>query len=128
MTDNINRGSLEGRQTGVSAEGVVPRQNQQALNPTLEDAYWRENYIRRPYVKADRSYEYYQPAYRYGWESRLTNAGKSWEEMEPHLARGWEDNLASSQIAWHEARLAVRDAWNRIGLAHPGESNRARGS
>ena len=44
--------------------------------------------------------------------------------MEPDLARGWEDNLASSQIAWHEARLAVRDAWNRIEGLHPGESNR----
>ena len=124
MTDNINRGGLEGPERSAMAGGLASRQARPAIDAAAEDAYWREHYIRRPYVKADRSYEYYQPAYRYGWETRLTNAGKSWEEMEPHLARGWEDNLASSQIAWYEARLAVRDAWNRIAQLHPGESNR----
>ena len=125
MADRINRGGFERAEMGAMAGGLGSQQSREAFNPAVEDAYWRENYIRRPYVKADRSYEYYQPAYRYGWESRFTNAGKDWEEMEPHLARGWEDNLASSQITWHEARLAVRDAWNRIGQLHPGESNRA---
>ena len=125
MVDNINRGGLERHEARPVAGGLTSQQIRQPFDASAEDAYWRENYIRRPYVKADRSYEYYQPAYRYGWESRLTNAGKSWEEMEPHLARGWEDNLASSQIAWHEARLAVRDAWSRLAQLHPGESNRA---
>ena len=125
MVDKINRGGFERHAGGAIAGGLASQQTRKGFDVTAEDAYWREQYIRRPYVKADRSYEYYQPAYRYGWESRLTNAGKSWEEMEPHLARGWEDNLASSQVAWHEARLAVRDAWSRVAQLHPGESNRA---
>jgi hypothetical protein len=124
MTDSIERGgddkSREPLLNAPTAEG-----NKEAINPATEDNYWRESYLRRPYAKADRGYEHYQPAYRYGWESWLTNAGKSWGEMEPDLARGWEDNIASSQIAWHEARLAVRDAWERIAQRHPGESNRA---
>ena len=34
---------------------------------TDEDTYWRTNYRTRPYASsAERDYDYYQPAYRYG--------------------------------------------------------------
>src|SRR5947199_4185708 len=35
----------------------------------VQDEYWRDNYGSRPYTLADRGYEYYQPAYKYGHES-----------------------------------------------------------
>jgi hypothetical protein len=33
------------------------------------DAHFREQYASRPYARADRAYEHYQPAYRYGFDS-----------------------------------------------------------
>jgi hypothetical protein len=35
---------------------------------TAEDEYWRTNYRSRPYA-GSQSYDYYQPGYRYGYES-----------------------------------------------------------
>ena len=36
-----------------------------------EDAYWQSAYPERPYARADRSYEYYRAAYRYGAERAM---------------------------------------------------------
>ena len=117
-------GALDPLEAAAREGRLASGGSHEAFDPTTEDDYWRENYAQRPYVKGDRGYEHYQPAYRYGWELRQTNAGRNWEEMEPDLARGWEDNLASSQVAWHEPKLAARDAWERLDRQHPGESNR----
>lgn len=78
-----------------------------------EDAYWRQEYARGPYAKADRDYEHYAPAYRYGTESRTRYAGRSWEDAEPELERGWHAWRGSTQTAWGEIRDAVRDAFHR---------------
>ena len=60
-------GAAAGALTGVGvAKGVDV-----AVNPDDEDAYWREHHATRPYATADRSYNDYRPAYRYGWESRV---------------------------------------------------------
>jgi len=53
-----------------------------------EDAYWRENYSKRPYTTRETKYETYQPAYRYGWESRARHTGKNWDDVENDLASG----------------------------------------
>ena len=39
----------------------------EAVNPTAEDAYWRENYRNRPYFQPGADYDQYEPAYRYGY-------------------------------------------------------------
>ena len=78
-----------------------------------EDAYWRQEYATRPYAKADRDYDHYAPAYRYGAESRARHAGRSWEEAEPELERGWHAYRGSTQTAWAEIKDAVRDAFHR---------------
>ena len=31
-----------------------------------EEQYWRSNFSTRPYVNADRGFDFYQPGYRYG--------------------------------------------------------------
>ena len=37
---------------------------------STEDAYWRTNYKNRPYASSGTNdYDYYQPGYRYGYES-----------------------------------------------------------
>jgi hypothetical protein len=81
---------------------------------TSEDAYWREHHAERPYVVADRGYEHYQPAYRYGFEAALRAQGKSWEEIEADLRRGWETPGQHLEGAWDEIKDAVHDAWTRV--------------
>lgn len=79
-----------------------------------EDRYWRESVSSRPYFTADRSYDYYQPAYRYGWESAGRYSGRTWDEVEPDLEHGWEKARGKSRSTWQEIKAAVRDAWDRV--------------
>jgi len=79
-----------------------------------QDEYWRDNYGSRPYTHADRAYEYYQPAYKYGHESAFFYGGRPWDqEVEADLARGWEQARGESNCTWAESRDAVRDAYER---------------
>ena len=84
------------------------------VSPTEEDAYWRDNYINRPYADQTLSYDYYRPAYRYGWESRKRFMDRRWDEVEKDLAKGWRDNRGPSRLGWPDAKLAARDAWQRV--------------
>ena len=89
-----------------------------AVDANEEASYWRETFASRPYGKRDRDFSFYEPAYRYGWESARRHAGdpRPFEEVEParrRLALVDGGRLLSSH-EWHEAREAVRDAWRRI--------------
>ena len=86
----------------------------EALNPTVEDAYWRTNHKTRPYAKADMSYDAYQPAYKYGWESRAKYADNKYDEVESNLESGWERTRGTSKMAWSDGKSAVKDAWHRV--------------
>lgn len=77
-----------------------------------EDAYWREEYATRPYARADRDYEHFQHAYRFGAEARMRHVGRDWAEVEPQLESGWHAYRGSSQTAWAEIVDAVRDAFH----------------
>ena len=115
-------GAAAGALTGVGvAKGV-----DLVVNQEEEDAYWRSNYGSRPYVTADRGYEYYRPAFRYGWESRARHAGKSYDEVEPDLGRGWNNFRGESTLGWQEAKSATRDAWHRIQRHVAGEADHDR--
>jgi hypothetical protein len=107
-------GAVVGAAVGAVAGGLAGKGAAEKVNPTVEDGYWRENYRTRPYAKADLGYETYQPAYRYGWESRSTYAGKKYDEVESDLERGWDSAKGTSKMAWGEAKEAVRDAWHRV--------------
>ena len=78
-----------------------------------EDAYWREQYATRPYARADRDYDHFQHAYRYGAEARTRHAGREWHEVEPELETGWHAYRGDTQTKWGEIKDAVRDAFHR---------------
>ena len=82
---------------------------------TAESAYWRDNFMTRPYIKADefRDFRFYEPAYRYGFESAHRYRGKSWDEAQRDLEHGWEDYKLRGKLMWHEIKDAVRDSWDR---------------
>jgi hypothetical protein len=99
-----------------TADAETDWASEPAFNPMLEEAYWRENYRRRPYYMPSRTFADYQCAFRYGWENAMRREfrGRSFEQVERWLERGWTGKL----ITWKESREAVRDAWNRVRAGH----------
>ena len=118
-------GAVVGTVVGAVAGGLAGKGVAEAVNPTAEDAYWRENYKTRPYAQGDYSYdEDYRPAYQYGWESRTRHQGKQFDEVEPDLRRDWEQRKGGSRLGWDSAKQATRDAWHRVERAVPGDADR----
>jgi len=114
-------GALVGGSVGAVAGGLAGKEAAEASNPTVEDAYWRANFKSRPYVVVVDTYEVYQPAYRYGWESYANYRGRTFEEAEPELRRVWETTPAATTLSWERARSATRDAWNRVERGFPAD-------
>jgi hypothetical protein len=118
-------GTLVGAAVGAVAGGLVGHGIAEGINPTEEDAYWRENYRTRPYANESRGYEDYQPAYRYGWESKGRYGDRKWDEVEPELGRNWDDyNRGTARQTWDEAKQATRDAWHHVEDRLPGDADR----
>lgn len=116
-------GAVAGAVIGGVAGGYAGKAGAEAIDPTTEDDYWRENYRTRPYYTERSAYEEYQPAYRYGWESRSKYPGKSFDDVEPELERGWSQSNPKSSMTWVNAKQAVRDAWDRVEQAMPGDAD-----
>ena len=79
-----------------------------------EDAYWQSAYPERPYARADRGYEYYRSAYRYGVDAAVRYQDREWHEVEPELRRVWDFHDDSSRASWEEMHPAIRDAWDHV--------------
>jgi hypothetical protein len=79
-----------------------------------EDAYWRQHWHERPWFAADRTYDFYQPGYRYGFESARRYRGRPWIEIENELRGGWNDYRYRGQAAWEHIKDAVKDGWDRV--------------
>jgi hypothetical protein len=104
---------------GGIAGGLAGKATAEAIDPTTEDAYWRDNYSKRPYYAKDVKYETYAPAYRQGWESPAKFPDKQFEEVEPDLRRDWEASEHNATLKWAKAKQASRDAWQRVGRSRP---------
>jgi hypothetical protein len=117
-------GAVVGAAIGAVAGGLGGKGMAESVNPTVEDTYWRNEFINRPYVAKGSTYETYQPAYRYGWESRVLHGNKPYDEVEPTLESGWHSARGTSSMAWPEAKGAVRDAWHRVERAIPGDADK----
>ena len=83
-------GAAVGAVVGGVAGGLAGKSIAESIDPTTEDAYWRETYTSRPYYSEGMVYEEYRPAYQYGWESRARHEGRTWEEVESDLGRDWD--------------------------------------
>ncbi len=107
-------GTVVGAAVGAVVGGLAGKGVAEKIDPTVEDAYWKENYAQRPYVKAGSSYDDYRPAYGYAAASYASHAGKSFDEVEGTLGRDWNRAKGSSTLTWEHAKDATRDAWNRM--------------
>ncbi|HET8645286.1 MAG TPA: hypothetical protein VFO85_07340 [Vicinamibacteria bacterium] len=107
-------GAVVGGAVGAVAGGLAGKGVAESVDPTVEDQYWRENYKARPYIDQGADYDAYRPAYQYGWESYGQYRGRSFDEVEPNLSRDWDNRPDRGRLGWEKAKMAVRDAWDRV--------------
>jgi hypothetical protein len=81
---------------------------------TSEELNWRDHYQQRPYFVAGRDFDYYRPAYRFGFDARDRYEGDEWSDIESDLSRDWEDYKDRGRSTWQQVKDAVRDAWDRL--------------
>ena len=114
-------GAVVGAAVGAVAGGLAGKGAAEAVNPTVEDAYWRDNYKTRPYASGG-TYDQYRPAYQHGWESvqplsrpqvRRRGAGPA--------SRAGRRARPTPASAGTRPSGAARDAWDRVERAMPGD-------
>jgi hypothetical protein len=121
-------GTVAGAVVGSVAGGYDGKGIAETIDPTAEDAYWRENYANRSYCDQSHSYDNdYAPAYRYGWESRSRYHDRTWDQAESDIQKGWEKAKANSRLTWEKAKHATRDAWDRITHSMSGSGSTSTG-
>jgi uncharacterized protein (TIGR02284 family) len=108
-------GAVAGAVVGAVAGGLGGKAVAESINPTAEEAYWRDNYNREPYYEPGRTYDDYAPAYRLGLHGRTGYEG-NFEDVESRLASDWDSKRESSTLTWAQARAASRAAWDRVAL------------
>lgn len=106
-------GAGVGAIVGVVSGGLAGKSAAEAINPTTEHAYWRKEFVNRPYATQGTPYEQFGPAYQFGWESFGNHRDKSFKEVEPQLRRDWDNRRGQSKLSWDHARNAVQEAWQR---------------
>jgi phage tail tape-measure protein len=107
-------GAVVGGAIGAATGALAGQSAAEAVNPSVEDAYWGENYLTRAYVERSRPYTDYRPAFQYGWESRARMGNRPFRDVEGDLERGWDLARGESKLAWAQAKHATSDAWHRI--------------
>lgn len=117
-------GTAVGGVIGAIAGGLAGKGVAEAVDPTAEDAYWRENYNNESYIDRDSSYDDYEPAYRAGYTNYASREGRSYDEVEDNIGRTWDQVKGNSRLGWEKAKHATRAAWDRVERAIPGDSDR----
>jgi hypothetical protein len=123
-------GAAVGAVVGGLAGGLAGKGIAEAIDPTAEDAYWRHEYPRREYYRAEVTYDDIQPAYRHGWEARSRYMDRSWDEVQEQVRREWESQRVERSSdrpadrpsdvvdrpigTWEDAQRPIRDAWDRV--------------
>src|SRR6201996_4973569 len=80
-------GTAIGAAVGAVVGGLAGKGVAEGIDPTAEDAYWRENYASRDYVANGRTYDDYGPAY--GYAVSQYQPGRAFDDIETDLADGW---------------------------------------
>lgn len=107
-------GGLVGLAVGAVTGGLAGSGIAEAVNPTAEETFWRESYVREPYYTKGRGYEYYAPGFRAGWAGRVHHDGRTFDQAEPELMSEYARVQTELDPAWHELRPAARAAWDRV--------------
>jgi len=111
--DNLNKGNtsdigLTGTATGAGTAG------QFSGDWNLDQAWWRENFRDRPYVVADRDFDYYEPGYRFGYEAANRYRGKRFDDVESDLRTDYDRFEHRGKSTWQNMKDAVHDAFDKV--------------
>jgi hypothetical protein len=118
--DQTGTGTRKGGAFATPAEGVPPgtvkgaRDKPDVVDTDAEEAYWRQNFWHRPYVRKGTSFNEFRPAYRYGADAHRLHPSESFEQVEAEMRSGWDRYKGTSSLTWDDARLAAREAWQRV--------------
>src|SRR4051812_6066406 len=105
-------GAAVGGGVGAVVGGLAGHAAGEAVNPTAEEAYWRDNYSKEPYYEQGRSFDDYGPAYRLGLSGRERYQDQ-WTSVEPRLASEWDSTRGNSTLNWERASPAAGAALRR---------------
>jgi hypothetical protein len=121
-------GTVAGAAVGAVLGGMAGKGVAEKVDPTMENAYWRENYTSRPYVTSGSTFDDYGPAYRYGVDNYSRYPGRSFDSIEADMSRDWQRSKGKSSLTWENAKHAARDSWQRVSdtveRLTPGDSDR----
>lgn len=108
-------GTAAGIAAGAVVGGLAGKGIAEAIDPTVEDVYWREHHSRQWFAR-NRGYDDFRGAYRTGYEGygRYGKQGRSFDDVEIDLQRDYERNRGTSKLAWNDARDAARAAWHKV--------------
>ncbi len=138
-------GTAVGAVIGAVAGGYAGKGVAEAIDPTAEEAYWREHHREQPYAEDAAAYDDYLAAYRAGYTGY--RRGETFEQREADLRLQYENGpqdreagkvtvgnvptqvspagspSAEEKLRWEQARKAARAAYNRVdqGVVHPSE-------
>ncbi len=107
-------GAVIGAAVGAVAGGLAGKSAAEAVNPTAEETFWRETYVREPYYVTGRAYEYYASGFRAGWEGRVRHGGRTFEQAEHELKADYNGAKTELDPAWQDVRPAAHAAWERV--------------
>ncbi len=116
-------GAAVGGIVGAVVGGLAGKGVAEAIDPTAEDQYWRENYRHEDYIDSDLDYDHYELAYRTGYTGAGKYPGRKFDEVESDLERDYEHARGESKLEWAKARHASRAAWHRVERALPGDAD-----
>lgn len=106
-------GAAVGAVVGAVVGGLAGKGAAEAVNPTAEDAHWRDAYAKEPYYSGAYTYDDYAHAYRAGYQSVINGRG-DWNEARADLERRWDaDHRQNSRLNWMDAEPAAKAAWER---------------
>lgn len=107
-------GAMIGAAVGAVTGGLAGSSAAEAVNPTAEELFWKETFVKEPYYVSGHAYEYYAPAFRAGWEGRVRHDGRSFVAAEADLRASYNAIRSELEPEWHEVRPAALAAWSRV--------------
>jgi uncharacterized protein YcfJ len=105
-------GTLVGAAVGAIAGGLAGKGVGEMVDPTVEDAYWRDAHAKQPYYSKDYGYDDYAPAYRTGYEGRVKYDGRAFDDIETDLEADYKRH--NGKLDWVDVKDATRNAWDRV--------------
>jgi len=106
-------GAMVGLVAGAVVGGLAGKAVGEKIDPTVEDAFWRDQHSKQPFFKEGEDFEIYRPAYQTGYEGPGKYGDRSFDELELELKSDYERNRGSSTVDWQKAKQATHAAWER---------------